>query len=124
MRIPLLVSAIIGLLSAAASAAAQGPPSSAPLPSGPPQAATPLASPAPTDGATGATSGSFDLGGRGTTFSGDSARYNQFRDLSNGLFLDNFRTSAGKAGWVFDVRGNNAGRRDAFYSGQAVRPGS
>jgi len=125
MRIPLLVSAIVGLLSTAAPAAAQGPPSSStPPPNGPPQATTPQTAPAPTDVGAGATSGSFDLGGRGTTYTGDSARYNKFRDMSNGLFLDNFGTSAEKAGWVFDVRGNNAGRQDAFYTGEAVRPGS
>jgi len=124
MRIPLLVSALVGLLCNAAPAAAQGPSSPAPPQTGPPQATAPQTAPAPTDVGASTTSGSFDLGGRGTTYSGDPARYNQFRDMSNGLFLDNFGTNLNKAGWVFDVRGNNAGRQDAFYSGQAVRPGS
>ena len=68
--------------------------------------------------------GSFDLGGRGTTFTGDSGRYNESRDLSNGLFLDTFGTSIKKSGWLVDLGGTHAGRQDAFYSGEAVRPGS
>jgi MtrB/PioB family decaheme-associated outer membrane protein len=99
----------------AASPAAQSPPTAP---------AKPQVTPTPTDTATSATSGSFDLGDRGTTFTGDPARYNEYRDLSNGLFLDNFGTSLQKAGWLVDLGGTHAGRQDAYYSGQAVRPGS
>lgn len=69
------------------------------------------------------TSGTFDLGGRGTTFMGDSARFNQFRDLSNGLYLDNFSTSIEHRGWFADLWGTHAGRRDAVYTGELTRPG-
>jgi MtrB/PioB family decaheme-associated outer membrane protein len=103
-----------GSQQAAASPTAQSPPTAP---------AKPQVTAAPTDTATSATSGSFDLGGRGTTFTGDPARYNEFRDLSNGLFLDNFGTSIQKAGWLVDLGGTHAGRQDAYYSGQAVRPG-
>ncbi|HEY2772440.1 MAG TPA: MtrB/PioB family outer membrane beta-barrel protein, partial [Candidatus Binatia bacterium] len=85
-------------------------------------AAAPAQAATPADIGT-TTSGSFDLGGRGTTFTGDSARFNQFRDLSNGLFLDNFSTSIEHRGWFGDVWGTHAGRRDAIYQGELTRPG-
>jgi MtrB/PioB family decaheme-associated outer membrane protein len=128
LRITVLVSAV--LLCRAAPVAAQGlSPSFATSPSDPQQATPPVAPTAPqtaptsTDASAGATSGSFDFGGRGTTFTGDPARYNEFRDLSNGLFLDNFGTTIQKSGWLFDLGGTHAGRKDALYSGEAVRPG-
>jgi MtrB/PioB family decaheme-associated outer membrane protein len=134
MRTFALVSIIIGLACRPSSVFAQAPsPVSDPqqarvlaVPQSPPPApqATPAPAPAPTDTGASATSGSFDFGGRGTTFAGDPARYNEFRDLSNGLFLDNFGTSILKSGWLVDLGGTHAGRQDAFYSGEAVRPGS
>jgi MtrB/PioB family decaheme-associated outer membrane protein len=133
MRIPVLASTLVGLLCSGAASAAQAPspPSAAPQSVSPqaplqqaPPPATPQMAPALTDTGASAMSGSFDLGGRGTTFTGDPGRYNEFRDLSNGLFLDNFGTSIKKAGWLVDLGGTHAGRQDAFYSGEAVRPGS
>jgi MtrB/PioB family decaheme-associated outer membrane protein len=112
-------------------AAPRNPPAAPQKPAAAPQAtpaapqkpaAAPQAAPAATDVGT-TTSGSFDFGGRGTTYTGDPARYNEFRDMSNGLFLDNFGTAIQKSGWFMDVNGNNAGRKDAFYAGEAVRPG-
>ena len=105
---------------ATAPAASQNPPAA-------PQKApaAPAAAPAATDVGT-TTSGSFDFGGRGTSsLTGDPARVQpSFRDMSNGLFLDNFGTAIQKSGWlVMNVNGNNAGRKDAFYAGEAVRPG-
>lgn len=109
MRITVFVSVLVGLMCRPAPAAAQ--------------AAATSPAPAATDAGTTTTSGSFDFGGRGTTYMGDPARYNEFRDMSNGLFLNNFSTAIQKAGWFMDVNGNNAGRKDAFYAGEAVRPG-
>jgi MtrB/PioB family decaheme-associated outer membrane protein len=140
MRITVFASLLIGLMCHPAPAAGQVAPSSASAQSdqqqpatasGAPQTApaapqtTPAAlqaPPAATDVGT-STSGSFDFGGRGTTYTGDPARYNEFRDMSNGLFLDNFGTAIQKSGWFMDVNGNNAGRKDALYAGEAVRPG-
>src|SRR5579862_1384290 len=135
MRIGAFVStAIIATLTAATAAAQSAQPQASSAPAGVTAAATATdpaqAPPAPAAAAVPAapatevappSTGFFDFGGRGTTFSGDSARYNQFRDLSNGLFLDDFQTNARRAGWVFDVDGNHAGRRDAVYTGEAVR---
>ncbi len=140
MRITVLVTLLVGLMCRPAPAAAQVPvPSSGASQSDSQQATAPAApqttpaapqnpptaaqaAPAATDVGT-TTSGSFDVGGRGTTYTGDPARYNEFRDMSNGLFLDNFGTAIQKSGWFMNVNGNNAGRKDAFYSGEAVRPG-
>jgi MtrB/PioB family decaheme-associated outer membrane protein len=137
MRITVLASTLLGLLLSGAAATAQVPSSPAePSQGSLPQAAAPSAvqtvptapakpqmTPPPTDTGATAMSGSFDLGGRGTTVTGDPGRYNEFRDLSNGLFLDNFGTSLQKSGWFVDLGGTHAGRQDAFYSGEAVRPG-
>ena len=83
---------------------------------------TPPAATVAAEGAT-TTSGTFDVGGRGTSISGDSARFNRFRDLSNGLYFDNFSTSIEHKGWFGDVWGTHAGRRDAVYNGELTRPG-
>jgi MtrB/PioB family decaheme-associated outer membrane protein len=102
----------LGVLVGSPSAQAQTP--------APPQAAaaaTPAETPSPTS------SGTFDLGARGTSLSGDSARFNRFRDLSNGLYFDNFSTAVEHGHWVADVWGTHAGRRDAQYRGELALPG-
>ena len=68
-------------------------------------------------------SGGFDFGGRGTSISGDVARYNRFRDLSDGLFFDNFSTKIQNKGWYYDLGGTHAGRQDAVYTGDVTLPG-
>jgi MtrB/PioB family decaheme-associated outer membrane protein len=70
-----------------------------------------------------AATGSFDFGARDTTFNGDSARFNQFRDMSNGLYFDNFSTALQRNNWFADFGGTHAGRRDALYTGELSRPG-
>ena len=36
-------------------------------------------------------SGSIDLGVRGSNLTGDAARYERYRDMGDGLFLETFR---------------------------------
>ncbi|MGQ0736743.1 MAG: MtrB/PioB family outer membrane beta-barrel protein [Acidobacteriota bacterium] len=71
-----------------------------------------------------ATRGSVDVGVRGSSISGDGARYERYRDLGNGLFLDGVRINRETSGWVFDLRADHIGRRDQRFLGQVVRPGT
>ena len=121
MRIRTLFLAIpIGLLPALAMA--QTPPST-PAPAGAPApgAAAPAEAdehpPLPT------TYGSLDFGIRATHLDGDSARYERYRDLGDGVFLDGSRFSTQQRGWVFDLAADHAGRLDQRYTGSAIRPG-
>jgi len=118
MRTTLCTLFVLSVASTSVAAAPQAPEpqASAAAAVAPAQAAT------PTEAAT-TTSGTFDLGGRGTTFTGDSARFNRFRDLSNGVYFDDFSTSLERRGWFADVWGTHAGRRDAIYQGELTRPG-
>jgi MtrB/PioB family decaheme-associated outer membrane protein len=74
---------------------------------------------APPAGAT----GSLDLGGRGTSVSGDAARYERYRDLGDGLFIENARFTRDRNGWLVDFRAEHVGRRDQRYEGLFGRPG-
>jgi MtrB/PioB family decaheme-associated outer membrane protein len=122
MRIRTLFLAIpIGLLPALAMA--QTPPTTPP-PAGaqaPPAAAAPADAdehpPLPT------TYGLLNLGIRTTHLDGDGARYERYRDLGDGLFLDGSRFSTQQRGWVFDLAADHAGRLDQRYTGSAIRPG-
>ena len=68
-------------------------------------------------------SGWLDIGIRGTSTAGDAARYERYRDLGDGLFLESFRWKAEKNGWFIDGMADHAGRRDQRYTFMAVRPG-
>ena len=70
-----------------------------------------------------ATSGTIDFGVRGTTSSGDAARYERYRDLGDGFFFENLRVHSERNNWVLDFLGTHAGRRDQRFSGSFVRPG-
>ena len=87
------------------------------------QAPSRASTPAQTTAEATTTSGEFDFGGRGTSITGDVARYNRFRDLSDGLFFDNFSTKVQKKGWYYDFGGTHAGRQDAVYTGEVTLPG-
>jgi MtrB/PioB family decaheme-associated outer membrane protein len=65
----------------------------------------------------------FDFGIRGTSFDGDSARYERYRDLGDGLFLERARLRREYAGWFVDVDADHVGRRDQRYTGRFVLPG-
>ena len=67
--------------------------------------------------------GSFNLGVRGTSADGDAARYERYRDLSDGAFLDDARLSREYKGWLFDVFADHVGRRDQRYAGTVDQPG-
>ncbi len=69
-------------------------------------------------------SGSIDLGVRGSSLTGDAARYERYRDLGDGLFLETFRWKAQKNGWFLDAGADHAGRRDQRYTVNVVRPGT
>lgn len=69
------------------------------------------------------TYGSVDFGVRATHLDGDGARYERYRDLGDGLFLDRARYNTEKRGWMFDLAADHAGRRDQRFAGRAVRPG-
>jgi MtrB/PioB family decaheme-associated outer membrane protein len=67
--------------------------------------------------------GRFDFGVRGTDLDGDAARYERYRDLDDGLFLESVRVNREFSGWRFDFAGDHVGRRDQRYAAAAVRPG-
>jgi MtrB/PioB family decaheme-associated outer membrane protein len=67
--------------------------------------------------------GTLDFGARGTTTSGDAARYERYRDLGDGLFLETLRLNAERNGWYVTAGADHAGRRDQRFSGQVERPG-
>ncbi|HYN10908.1 MAG TPA: MtrB/PioB family outer membrane beta-barrel protein [Vicinamibacterales bacterium] len=70
-----------------------------------------------------ATTGAIDFGLRGTSVSGDGARYERYRDLGDGLAIEGVRLSRERLGWVFDFMADHAGRRDQRYRGDFVNPG-
>ena len=56
-------------------------------------------------------SGWLDIGIRGTSTTGDAARYERYRDLGDGLFLESFRWKAEKNGWFIDGMADHAGEQ-------------
>jgi MtrB/PioB family decaheme-associated outer membrane protein len=68
-------------------------------------------------------SGTIDAGVRGTDLKGDGARYERYRDLGNGLFLEEARVKRDKENWVMELGAEHVGRRDQRYTGSLVRPG-
>lgn len=68
-------------------------------------------------------SGTVDFGVRGTDVKGDAARYERYRDLGNGLFLEDARLKREQEKWIFDLGAEHVGRRDQRYTGNIVRPG-
>ena len=67
--------------------------------------------------------GLIDFGIRGTSVSGEPARYERYRDLSDGLFLGGLRLNRETTGWVLAAGADNLGRRDQRFEGQVIRPG-
>lgn len=81
--------------------------------------------PTPPQEATGpmATRFTADFGVRGTTTTGDASRYERFRDMSDGVFLETLRFHREQNGWVVDANGNHVGRTDQRLWGTFVKPG-
>ncbi len=65
-----------------------------------------------------ATTGVVDLGLRFTDVSGDAARYQRFRDLGNGGFIDGLSVERRGPNWNLQIGGNQVGRRDQRYWAQ------
>ncbi|CAG0987363.1 hypothetical protein BURK2_02184 [Burkholderiales bacterium] len=60
--------------------------------------------------------GSLELGLLGTDGDKDNAKFKEYKDLSNGLFLNSLALEAEKpeTAWFFDLKGGGLGRDDAF----------
>ena len=65
----------------------------------------------------------FDFGVRGSSVEGDRGRFERYRDLGDGLFLDGVRLSRERNGLLLDVAAEHVGRRDQRYLGTVTRPG-
>lgn len=78
----------------------------------------------PAPASIGATGGLLDFGARGTTADGDAARYERYRDLGDGLFLETGQLFWEKNRWLVDLRASHAGRRDQRFTGAFARPGT
>ena len=79
--------------------------------------AAPPAAPVP------AATGRLDFGVRGSSTTGDAARYERYRDLGNGLFLEGIRWTRETPAWFVDLSGEHVGREDQRLAGTIVRPG-
>jgi MtrB/PioB family decaheme-associated outer membrane protein len=77
----------------------------------------------PTPDASKKTKGWVDFGVRGTTTTGDASRYERYRDLGDGLFLEGFKIEGQKSDWRLDVGGDHIGRKDQRFTGHFVLPG-
>jgi MtrB/PioB family decaheme-associated outer membrane protein len=67
--------------------------------------------------------GVIDFGARTTSITGDGARYERYRDLGDGLFLDTLRTKYNSNGWYLSGAIDHMARRDARYDFTASWPG-
>jgi MtrB/PioB family decaheme-associated outer membrane protein len=60
--------------------------------------------------------GQVDFGVRGDSSTGDTARYQRFRDLRGGAYLDRFKLGKETEQWVFKATAGNVGYRDQRYT--------
>ena len=130
MRIShLIVAAVLALMPGPAGA--QGPGAQSTTPGGTAQDAVAQ----PVTSQTGTTSGRaeeatttgwvgfLDFGLRGTHVDGDASRFERYRDLGDGLFLEDAQLYREAKGWLFGFDGAHVGRRDQRFVGSAVDPG-
>ena len=82
-----------------------------------PQAAAPAAAVAP------APLGFIDIGVRNTSTDGDAARYERYRDLGDGLFIETFRWQRESRGFFTNLAADHVGREDQRYTLDVVNPG-
>ena len=67
----------------------------------------------------------IDVGIRGSDISGDSARYERYRDLGDGLFMEGLRLKRETTnGWFLDFAADHVGRLDQRYTGLFTLPGN
>jgi MtrB/PioB family decaheme-associated outer membrane protein len=64
-----------------------------------------------------------DFGVRGSSLTGDAARYERYRDLGDGLFMEGFRWRTETKGWFMDFDASHVARRDQRYIARFARPG-
>jgi MtrB/PioB family decaheme-associated outer membrane protein len=83
-----------------------------------PAPTAPAATVEPAIAAGGINTGRVNFGLRGDDLDGDRARYNRFRDLRDGAFLEGFRLERGTDAWAFLGEADNVGYRDQRFSGQ------
>lgn len=60
--------------------------------------------------------GQVDFGFRGDSVEGDAARYQRFRDLRRGGYVDRFRLNKETEQWALNATANNVGYRDQRYT--------
>lgn len=65
--------------------------------------------------------GFVDFAARLTDVSGDEARYQRFRDLSDGAYADRFRFLKAGSGWAFDFQADHVTRDDQRFYGSYRR---
>lgn len=65
----------------------------------------------------------IDVGARGSSINGDSARYERYRDLADGVFLEAIRWDGQKNDWLFSLKGDHTLYKDQKYVVRADRPG-
>jgi len=68
--------------------------------------------------------GTVDFGVRGTDLSGDPARYERYRDLGDGLFMDVVRLYNNTDNWWVSFKGDHVGRTDMRYRVDGIKHGS
>ncbi len=64
-----------------------------------------------------------DLGGRGVTVTGSREKFNEYRDLRQGAFVDDFSLGLGGDAYFLDLSAQNGGLRDERYSVEGGRYG-
>jgi MtrB/PioB family decaheme-associated outer membrane protein len=69
------------------------------------------------------TTGWLDFGARSTSTTGEPSRYERYRDLRDGAFLQTFRFERGSGNWFLGAAADNAGRRDQRFAASLSRPG-
>jgi MtrB/PioB family decaheme-associated outer membrane protein len=67
--------------------------------------------------------GAIDFGVRGTSVDGDAARYERYRDLGDGPFVEGLRLNRERNGWFLGLTADHVGRRDQRYLVDIARPG-
>jgi MtrB/PioB family decaheme-associated outer membrane protein len=82
--------------------------------------AQPASAPSPADTRW---TGAIDFGARGTSADGDAARYERYRDLGDGLFVESLRLNRVQNGWFMGLTADHVGRRDQRYLVDIARPG-
>jgi predicted CXXCH cytochrome family protein len=79
--------------------------------------------PAPAESGAQRWTGSFDFGIRGSDVEGDRGRFERYRDLGDGLFLEGLRLHRERNGVLLAFQAEHVGRRDQRYVAEVGKPG-